>query len=251
MTIGLSSNVYNDALALPGLLENASSWANDIVIIHAGPNGKASTDGTMEILEKWGVRTVMSKIDDGFGAVRTQCIRESRTDFVMILDADERFHPLAPALTCDGTEGYPHVQKPNLRVESHGIFDQSHLLRELMGHGKEAIRMCRRHWFDFSWKKPCQNWCSIPDWQMRLVRRFDNIGFDPATKMHEHLINIDTKEEVQFASCWQGNPQGLHIDHYHCFFKPKEPEQRKEDLDIYEALHTGSTADMWSRKGYL
>ncbi len=251
MSISCAVNVYNDNLALPGLLENASQWADDIVVIHAGPNGKRSTDGTIETLEAWGIHPIMDKIDDGFGVVRTRLIRAAKTDWVFIMDADERFHPLAPAMSCHGEEGYPQFKDPKLTIAVHGIAQQGVLLKDLMTHNGLMIRAARRHWFDFTWKRPCQNWCIEADWQFRILRNSPLIHFDPKEKMHEKIELVSDGGMPAHSTCWFGDPMGLHIDHYHCFFKSKEPEQRKEDLDIYEALATGSTSEMWSKLGYL
>jgi len=252
MSVSAVANVYNDALALAGWLESASQWADELVIVHAGPNGKLSTDGTMELLERWGIKPVMSRIDDGFGVVRTQCIRECKTDWVVILDADERIYPVVPIITCEGTESYPNVPKPNLTVHRHDpdTFNQLSLLRTLMSHDCMSVRASRRHWFDYSWKRPCQNWCDIPDWQLRIVKNSPHICYASDTRMHERCVDTSTGECPRYATERQGDPRGIYIDHFHCFWKAQEPDQRREDLDIYEALDKGSTAEMWSRRGY-
>lgn len=246
-------NIYNDALALPGWLENVTQWADEVRVLHSGPNGKASNDGTMEVLERWGIKPVMSRIDDGFGVVRTQCIRESRTDWVAILDTDERFYSLVPILTCEGEEGYPQHLHPNLTVirQDPEMFNQGSLLRCLMGHDVMAIRASRRHWFDYTWKRPCQNWCRIPDWQLRIVRNDPRVSYDAITKMHEKCVDSATGECPKYATECEGDPRGIFIDHFHCFWKPQEPEQRREDIDIYNALDSNSTAEMWVTKHYV
>jgi len=250
VTISCCVNAYNDAIALPGLLENAKEWADDIYCIHAGPEGKRSTDGTIEILERWSIRTDFQDILSGFGVIRTNLIRGCKTDWCFIMDADERFHPIAPALSCHGEEGYPQFKEPKLTVARHGIAQQGQLLRDLMTHNGMMIRTARRHWFDFTWKRPCQNWCIEADWQFRILKVSNDIGFRPEEKMHEKIVQYSTNGVPPHSTCWFGDPMGLHIDHYHCFFKPKESEQRKEDLAIYEKLHDGSTEKMWSKLGY-
>lgn len=251
-TIGVAINLYNEVNALPGFLESATQWADDIKVIHAGPNGRASTDGTMEILEKWGIKPIMSRIDDGFGVVRTQCIRESRTDWVVILDADERIYPLVPIISCEGNEAYPNTLNPNLKVirQEPEMFNQLSLLKTLIDHDCMAVRATRRHWFDYTWKRPCQNWCQIPDWQLRIVRNSERVGYLSEKKMHEQCMDSQTGDCPKFATERQGDPRGIFIDHYHCFWKAQEPDQRREDIDIYNALDSNSTALMWSVRGY-
>lgn len=250
MTISAAFNIYNDALALPGLLENVTPFFDEVFCIHAGPGGRASTDGTMEILERWGIRTVMGKIDEGFGAVRTQLIREAQTDWVWIFDTDERFYPKAPLLRCEGDERYPWQNEPKLRVTmEHGVSEQGELLRTLMEYDVMSIRTSRRHWFDYTWKRPCQNWHLHPDWQLRIVKKSDGITYLTEHKMHEKLRRVSNGEEPSYASQEPTDLRGLHVDHFHCFWKAQEPEQRKEDIAIYDALHYGWEIDSpWMEK---
>lgn len=240
-SIGLAFNIFNDNLALPGLLESASGYFDDIVAIHAGPSETRSTDGTIETLERWGVRTVFSSIDIGFGKVRTQCLRESKAEWVMILDADERFHRFAPIIDCFGTDRYPAIANPNLEVKIvEAAFNQGQYLKRIISNDAgdaDAIRTCRRHWFDFSWTKPCENWQTIYDWQLRLLRNRPHVGFDPSVRMHEHAMHGGENKPLSY---WSGDPQrGPFHDHYHCFFKVKEPAQRLHDIAIYDAIHEG------------
>lgn len=245
MTISCCANVYNEVNALPGWLEMATSWFDDVFVVHAGPAGKPSNDGTIEMLERWGIRTIFSKIDEGFGAVRTQCIRESKTDWVAILDADERFYPLIPILTCSGTEKYPEIKNPNLFVQNHQpeMFNQGSLLRTLITHDCMAVRATRRHWFDYTWKRPCQNWMDIADWQLRIVKCSPRIYYTPDIRMHEQILDAQTKDTPKFATERQGDPRGIFIDHFHCFWKAQEPEQRAQDIRIYDALDQGRSVE--------
>lgn len=252
MTLGAVCNVYNDSLALAGWLENVTQFADVVTVIHSGPNGRASTDGTMELLERWGIKPIMSRIDFGFGVVRTQCIRECKADWAIITDADERFYQYVPILTCQGNEAYPEIRDPKLVVDHHPpeMFNQIALLRTLMAHDVLAVRASRRHWFDYTWKRPCQNWEIIPDWQLRIVKNDPRVGYDSVTKMHERCIDTTTNECPRFATEKQGDPRGIFIDHFHCFWKAQEPEQRKEDIKIYNALHEGCVDSMWITLGY-
>jgi len=229
-SIGMACNIYNDANAVTGLLEMSSQFFDEMVFYHAGPQGVYSTDGTLEILEKWKVKVVFGKIDDGFGIVRTAAVRACKTEWVMILDADERFHHFAPILL-------PHGDGDSIFVQRfHDCYDQGALLRRLIQYPEiDAIESVRRHWWDFSWNRPVQNWHHIPDIQRRIVRNIDPIHYKTEVRMHEQLIDGRTGHGVRAHSC--NGYRGIFHDHYHCFFKAMEPEQRQHDIQIYNAIH--------------
>lgn len=250
-SIGLAFNIYNDNNALHGLLESAAPYFDDMVAIHAGPMGRYSTDGTLETLKKWGVRTVFASIDDGFGTVRTRCIRESQAAFVAILDADERYHPIAPVIRCHGDEAYPAVQDPKLSVSYEGTYNPGDILKQLIQEPHiRAVKTVRRHWFRPGFSKPCQNWHKVPDVQLRIVKNDPDIFYDPKIAMHERIVDRKSGGEPRHASFDPSDLRGIVIDHYHCFWKAMEPEQRREDIAIYDAIHFGTQEETWKKLGY-
>jgi glycosyltransferase involved in cell wall biosynthesis len=241
-TIGLAMNVYMEHNALPGALESASRFYDDIWVIHAGPGGKYSTDGTIEILEQYGVRIIFDKIDDGFGVLRTKLLRAASTEWTMIMDADERFFPWIPEFACSGTGSYPAQEHPDLhRGLNDGCFNQGDLLRsKLANECKEAdaLRLSRRHWFDLGMHRPCQNWTITEDWQLRILRNKPYVYYDHTVKMHERCLDKRTGRDPVYGT---GNTRkGPFFDHFHCFFKPMEKDQRQSDIKIYDWLDHGS-----------
>lgn len=257
VTIGLVANMYQEANALPGWLEAHLPFFDDIRVLHAGPQGARSDDGTLEILEEWRIPVEFCDIDDGFGVVRTRALRMSPCDWVMLLDADERFYPVHRVLTCEGEatpqhevdwilQSYDHrgVNLPNwenvarlgdkLRVRAAEAYDQGAYLRGLINKDQyDTIVVSRRHWHDFSFRRPTQDWRKDPDWQMRLVRNDPSIYFDPGTRMHERLVG------AHHVYRDGGGAWGPFFDHFHFTFKRMEPQQRAHDILIYDALHEG------------
>lgn len=256
-TLGLVANIYNECNALPGWLEMAHSFFDHVSVYHAGPGCVDSDDGTMELLAKWKVPVHRGAIDQGFGIVRTAAIRSSPCDYVMLLDADERFHQFAPVVQCSGESTPPdevnqilqqydfrgdaapsnfenlHKLGADLRTTVGEIYNQGAWLRDIIEHGAlDGVATIRRHWHDFSWKRPTQNWHQIPDYQLRLVRNHPSICFDANTKMHERLIGAENVYRPN-------QTHGPFMDHYHIAFKRMEPAQRRQDLAIYDALHQG------------
>ena len=269
VTVGLVANVYNEANALPGWLETHLPFFDDVRVLHAGPGGERSNDGTIEILEKWRVPVEFWAIDEGFGAVRTRAIRMSPCDYVMLLDADERFFPILPTIECSG-EGTPQaevdwilqsydfrgVNLPNwenidklgagLSCARTGVADQGANLRNLLETKRpDAVITVRRHWHDIAMRRPTQSWRVHPDWQMRLVRNVHSIYFDIDTRMHERLCGADKAERADVVS-------GPFFDHFHFTFKRMEQEQRAHDVAIYDAIHEGKApptrTEFWAGK---
>lgn len=256
VTLGLVANIYNEVNALPGWLETHLPHFDDVRLWHAGPNGALSNDGTMDIISKWGVPLGIDSINDGFGVIRTRAIRSSPCDYVMILDADERFYANHRVLTCVGTDtpqaeadwilqsyDYSGVNLPNwenlaklgagLRIQRDNLYDQmAHLRNLLESERPDAVCTVRRHWHDLAMTRPTQDWQINPDWQMRLVRNHPSIYFDPTTRMHERLVGAQKVVRAEL-------PLGPFFDHFHFHFKRMEPEQRRHDIAIYDAIHKG------------
>ena len=257
-TIGLVANIYNEINALPGWLETHTPFFDDIRVLHAGPNGKYSDDGTIELLEKWNIPISFADINEGFGEIRTKAIRCSPCDYVMILDADERFYQDATVMVCVG-ESTPHdeadkilqtydfrdlnTRKPdweamarlgcNLEVLCEKPYDQGKVLMDFINREKpDAVATIRRHWHDFTFNRPTQNWLVDCDWQTRIVRNHDSIFFDPNIRMHERLIGTNHISRADTKA-------GPFFDHFHLFFKKMEEKQRAHDVAIYDALHHG------------
>lgn len=237
-SLGLAANIYQEPNMLPGLLENASRMFDDIYLIFAGPSAGPRDDEGIAIAEKWGARIGHGTIDDGFGALRTRLIQESTTEWVLISDADERVFSTLPILECVGTESYPEVANPKLSV---GVlepaFSQRDRLREMLEGADEsvdAIRFVRRHWFDFGMHRPTQNWYLKEDWQLRLMRRRPWIGYDPNIRMHERALDSRTGGDPNYITA---DPKyGPWYDHFHMPAKAMEPEQRRFDISVYDAL---------------
>jgi len=65
-------------------------WADEIIVFDTG-----STDGTLEIVEKYKVKLVRYKSESvSFGEWHNQGLKEAGGDWVLYLDADERITPL-------------------------------------------------------------------------------------------------------------------------------------------------------------
>jgi hypothetical protein len=253
MTLTAITNVYREPHALPGWLAMAcGGFFDDVVVVSSPPASAPPDEETIEIAKQAGVRIAYTTIDDGYGIVRTRCIRECKTDWLLLMDADERFYPVSPQMHCEGSEKYPEVKKPKLGVTRGEQVNQGQALKDKLTHagGAMALRMSRRHWFGppEEMTSPCQNWTQIPDWQLRCIRNSPFVFFDPERKMHEHLKYAPTWEEPQWVT--GDEHQGPFFDHFHPYFKGLDPKGREMAVQTYNKLDAPGTADMWSVKGY-
>ena len=92
MTLALSMIVRNAAADLERCLESASSAVDEIVIADTG-----STDGTPGLASRLGARILLIPWEDDFARARNRALAEVRSDWVLVLDADERLDAAAPA----------------------------------------------------------------------------------------------------------------------------------------------------------
>lgn len=241
MSLALCCNVYQDVNALRGLLELGASFFDNIFVIHAGPGGARSTDGTIELCEKFGATLQFDDIQRGFGVIRTRLMHECGCAWAMIMDADERFYPQTRVLECEGTDANyrPGDPPPDLRVTvTKHVIDQGAHIRNLMTNpATMAIRATRRHWIDFTMKKPTQNWLKNRDHQLRIVRNVPEIGYATDKVMHEQLIDTRTNATPVFAP--QDDMGGPFYDHFHMAFRTAYPGSKEFNETNYARLSRG------------
>lgn len=240
MSIALCCNVYQDAAALRGLLETGQRYFDNIFILHTGPGGAHSTDGTIELCESFGIAPQFDDIQRGFGVIRTRLIHECGCAWCCIMDADERFFPQLPVITCTGDEYYPKHSNPNLTVTHHAnIIDQGGHVKNLIKNPEVmAIRATRRHWYDFSMKKAAQNFMHNRDHQLRIVRNTPSIHYEKNRVMHERLID-ESCNEPKFVV--QDDIGGPFFDHFHLFYRLTNPGHKEKNEQNYDRLSRGET----------
>lgn len=204
-----------------------------------------STDGSLDIIRKWGLPDPpLWNLSNGFGAVRSQLIHSSKTDWTVVLDIDERMHVTFPVLRCEGTDRYPAVPHPNLKVS---VVEAAYNHRQVLNtkiaeaeiRGFKTVRFSRRHWFTADYTKPCENWTIIRDFQLRCMKSRAGIGFTVEPKMHERAWDFNHNRAPDYI---EDDPmRGPFIDHLHAHFKPMEADQRRADIAAYDALHHSDT----------
>ncbi len=248
-SIGIAATFFEEHNAMPGFLEMATSIADDVFLADCGMGGKPSADGTLDIIRKWGIKDVPQwDLADGFGDVRSRLIEQCPTDWVIILDIDERILKTSLIMTCRGEERYPAIANPNLTVNVSGIYDHFGMVVDAIcaaeRQGVKAVRFQRRHWFDFSFTRPCENWNIHKDYQLRCMKARSGVGYTKFPKMHEQAFDSALGRSPDHIS--DDDKLGPFIDHFHMHFKAMEPEQRKADIRAYDALcqTTSETNDL-------
>lgn len=239
-TIGIAAQFRDEMNALPGFLEMALAFADHVFLVDCSYDMTPSTDGSLDIIRKFGLPDPpLWDLSNGFGAVRSQLVHSCPTDWVIVMDCDERLGITLPEITCVGEEGYPAVRNPDLFVHPTGEpYNHRDVviskIVEAERKGIKAVRFSRRHWFTPGLIKPTQNFMTIRDHQLRCMKARSGIGFTTKPRMHERAFDFDLNREPDFVI--EDEKKGPWFDHYHCFFKPMEPDQRKEDIRVYDML---------------
>jgi hypothetical protein len=249
VSIGMATNFYREPYTLPGLLENGAQFFDEMVFISSPPPGAKSDDESIAIIERWGCKIIHSSISEGFGVVRTQALHSLSTEWGWIMDCDERLFASHKVLHCEGNERYPAHPNPQNKVIVHDpCYNHGKAIRDAVSISNyDCVRFCRRHWMDWAMTQPCQNWHVHQDWQCRLLRNCDYIGFKPEEKMHEKVVDFRTGGEPSMFRV-ETTSRGIFVEHFHVPAKKWEAENNQEDLNTYNMLDKNSTVDMWLKE---
>ena len=85
-TISLVMIVKNEERFIQGALKSAKDWANELIVLDTG-----SEDRTVELARALGAKVYHFNWSDDFAAARNASLSYATSDWVAILDADERF----------------------------------------------------------------------------------------------------------------------------------------------------------------
>ncbi len=84
-TISACMIVKDEAALLPGCLESIRSWVNEIIVVDTGSN-----DNTVSIAMSYGAKVFNQQWEGDFSKHRNFSIEQATSDWVFIIDADER-----------------------------------------------------------------------------------------------------------------------------------------------------------------
>jgi len=85
-TVSACMIVKDEEELLPGCLDSIRDWVDEIVIVDTG-----SSDRTVEIAQSYGARIFHQPWEGNFSKHRNYSIEQATKDWIIIIDADERF----------------------------------------------------------------------------------------------------------------------------------------------------------------
>ncbi|RYZ86277.1 MAG: glycosyltransferase family 2 protein [Moraxellaceae bacterium] len=141
--------VKNEANKLPDCLRSLS-WADEIIVLDSG-----STDNTLSIAEDFSAKVFVNTEWQGFGVQREQAASHATSDWIFMIDADERVTPELQDSILQAVQQKPAIWFVNRLCWCFGRF----------------IKHSGMH----------------PDWVPRLYPR--NQAMYDATRVHERLVN--------------------------------------------------------------
>ncbi|HYG98940.1 MAG TPA: glycosyltransferase [Terriglobales bacterium] len=122
-TVGLSMIVKNGAADIRGCLESVQGVVTEIVVADTG-----STDGTVEIATELGATVIQVPWANDFAQARNAALQPLKTDWVLVLDADEELDsdakPVIPGLLEQSVGGYEVPIRNYLPVRYARTFDR-------------------------------------------------------------------------------------------------------------------------------
>ena len=99
-TISLCMIVRDEEACLARCLESAAPLVDEICIVDTG-----STDCSVEIAERFGARVERAPWNDSFAAARNVSLDMARSDWILVLDADESLDPSSHSILRAIAEG--------------------------------------------------------------------------------------------------------------------------------------------------
>jgi len=178
--ISLCMIVRDEEEMLAGALESARPAVDEIVVVDTG-----SSDRTVRIAESHGARVYHHRWEDDFARARNQSIDHATGDWIVILDADERFDrnsaPLIRKLaqTCEQEAIAFSVYNVDLDGGETSFMPSIRMFRNGRGYGFEGI---------------VHNQINIPKGTtvMRAPVRIDHYGYTPSIVRRRHKVERTT-----------------------------------------------------------
>jgi glycosyltransferase involved in cell wall biosynthesis len=179
---------YNEAPNIQSALESVATWASEILVVDS-----FSTDGTVEIIEKFGGVRLLQRAYFGPADQKNWAIPQAKNEWVLLMDADERATLFMRDEIAEILRG-PSELKTSLRgtkqkneeLKSH-IFNSEQL-------ANTRSNICDGYWIGFTHffmgkKVRFSGWQN--DKTIRLIHR-DKCRYN-ANRVHEEIVTDGLK----------------------------------------------------------
>ncbi len=188
-TVSACMIVKNEAELLPECLESIASFVDEIVVVDTG-----STDHTVAIAKEFGARIFHQPWEGDFSKHRNFSLDQARSEWLFVIDADERLEPEGLAALLDA------MANPDARAIALGVFnyyrDHSHQRNFL-----PSVRFIRRD-SGYRYEGIVHNQLQIPDSEpvLRVDAAIRHLGYDLSSeKMEQKFQRSKALLEKQLA----------------------------------------------------
>lgn len=113
-TVSACMIVKDEEELLPGCLESIRDWVDEIIIVDTG-----STDSTVEIAKSYGAKIFHQEWEGNFSKHRNYSMDKATSDWIFIIDADERFNTEDVKILLRG------INKKDCQIISVNVFNYS------------------------------------------------------------------------------------------------------------------------------
>lgn len=216
-TISACMIVKDEEELLPGCLDSIRDWVDEIIVVDTG-----SSDGTVEIAESYGARVFHQQWAGDFAKHRNYSMEQASSDWIFIIDADERMHQEDVPLLLN------HVNAGRFGIISINVFN----LYESQGQATTflpSVRLVRRD-LNLKYEGIVHNRLVFKEDEpiLRLAVRIEHLGYDlDAERMKKKFERTKELLEQQLGN----NP-----DDYFALFN-------------YSQLLRGEGQDCWKKNG--
>ena len=165
---------YNEAPNIQSALESVATWAAEILIVDS-----FSTDGTVEIIEKFGSVRLLQRAYFGPADQKNWAIPQAKNEWILLMDADERATPLMRAEIAEILRGPSELKIKNYEFTSDTKSERSTLNSNTF----DGYWIGFTHFF-MGKKVRFSGWQN--DKTIRLIRR-DKCRYN-ANRVHEEIV---------------------------------------------------------------
>jgi glycosyltransferase involved in cell wall biosynthesis len=170
---------YNEAPNIQSALESVATWVSEIIVVDS-----FSTDGTVEIIERFGGVQLLQRAYFGPADQKNWAIPQAKNEWILLMDADERATPSMRDEIAEILRGYTELKIKNYELTS----DTKNELNALNSNLIDGYWIGFTHFF-MGKKVRFSGWQN--DKTIRLIHR-DKCRYN-ANRVHEEIVTDGLK----------------------------------------------------------